>query len=344
MMRKILNTLFVTTEDAYLSLKGETVVVEIGNTKVGQFPLINFEEIVCFSYRGASPQLIGKCAELGIGIAFYSPFGKFLFRVINNENGNVLLRKKQYRISDEENDSVTIAKNFILGKIYNCKWVLDRTLRDHALRVDAEKIKKAKVLLENRMKQILLISSFDELRGLEGEAAQIYFGCYDELILNQKEEFYFFGRNRRPPTDNVNAMLSFGYSLLTNECVNGLQSVGLDPYVGFLHQDRPGRKSLALDLMEELRPILVDRFVLTLINNRQIHGEDFVKTESGAVIFSTEGHKVFLAEWQKHKKEEITHPFLKEKIQWGIIPYIQALLLARYLRGDLDGYPPFLWR
>lgn len=343
-MRKLLNTLFVTNEEAYLSLKGETVVVEIGNTKAGQFPLINFEEIVCFSYKGASPQLMGKCAELGIGIAFYSPFGKFLFRVINNENGNVLLRKKQYRISNDEKDSSLIVKNFIFGKVYNCKWVLDRTLRDHELRVDTAKLKRAKLLLENRMKQVLETSSIDELRGLEGEAAQVYFDCYDELILNQKDDFCFCGRNRRPPMDNVNAMLSFGYSLLTNECVNGLQSVGLDPYVGFLHKDRPGRKSLALDLMEELRPILVDRFVLTLINNRQIQNDDFVTTESGGVLFTDKGRKIFLKEWQNHKKGAITHPYLKEKIQWGIVPYIQALLLARYVRDDLDGYPPFLWR
>ena len=343
-MKKLLNTLFITNEEAYLTLKGETVIVEIGKTKAGQFPLINFDEIVCFSYKGASPQLMGKCAALGIGISFYSPYGKFLFRVINNENGNVLLRKKQYRISEDEKQSVPIVKNFIVGKIYNCKWVLDRTLRDHALRVEGDKIQRAKKILADRLKQTVAANTIDEIRGLEGEAAQVYFSCFDELILNQKDKFKFHGRNRRPPLDNVNAMLSFGYSLLTSECLNGLQSVGLDPYVGFLHQDRPGRKSLSLDLMEELRPLFVDRFVLTLINNRQIKDDDFVKTESGAVEFTENGRKVFLTEWQKHKKEDITHPYLKEKVQWGIVPYIQALLLARYVRGDLDGYPPFLWR
>lgn len=343
-MRKLLNTLFVTNEDAYLSLRGETVIVEVGKTKVGQFPLINFEEIVCFSYRGASPQLLGKCAERGIGVSFFSPFGKFLFRVINNENGNVLLRKSQYRISDNEDQSVPIAKNFIVGKIYNCKWLLDRTVRDHELRIDSDKIQNVKEILSERIKQALNAGSLDEVRGMEGEAAQVYFSCFDELILNQKESFRFRGRNRRPPLDNVNALLSFGYSLLTNECFNALQMVGLDPYVGFLHRDRPGRKSMALDLMEELRPVLVDRFVLTLINNRQIKKDDFMLSESGAVIFTESGRKLFLAEWQNHKKEEITHPYLKEKVQWGIVPYIQALLLARYIRGDLDGYPPFLWR
>ncbi|SES87409.1 CRISP-associated protein Cas1 [[Clostridium] aminophilum] len=343
-MRKLLNTLFVTNEDAYLSLKGETVIVEVGKIKVGQFPLINFEEIVCFSYRGASPQLLGKCAERGIGVSFFSPYGKFLFRVIDNENGNVLLRKTQYHVSDNEDQSVLIVKNFIVGKIYNCKWLLDRTMRDHELRIDLDKLKKAKEILSERVKQALNIGSLDEIRGVEGEAAQVYFSCFDELILNQKESFHFQGRNRRPPLDNVNALLSFGYSLLTNECFNALQMVGLDPYVGFLHRDRPGRKSLALDLMEELRPVLVDRFVLTLINNRQIKEDDFVLNEGGAVTFTESGRKLFLTEWQNHKKEVITHPYLKEKVQWGIVPYIQALLLARYIRGDLDGYPPFLWR
>ncbi len=343
-MRKLLNTLFITNEKAYLSLKGETVVVEEGSNKLGRFPLINFEEIVCFSYRGASPQLIGKCSELGIGISFYTPFGRFLFRVVNNDNGNVLLRKKQYRVSDDERESVNYAKNFVIGKIYNCKWVLDRTLRDHELRVDGEKIRKVKLVLAERTKQIMLAMRLDEIRGLEGEAAQVYFSCFDEMILNQKDVFSFEGRNRRPPLDRVNAMLSFGYSLLTNECVNGLQSVGLDPYVGFMHQDRPGRKSMSLDLMEELRPVFVDRFIITLINNKQIKKEDFVLTESGAVEFTEDGRKLFLTEWQKHKKEEITHPFLKERIPWGLVPYVQALLLARYIRGDLDGYPPFLWR
>ena len=213
-MRKLLNTLYVTNEDAYLSLKGETVIVEIGKTKAGQFPLLNFEEIVCFSNRGATPQLMGKCAEMGIGISFYSPFGKFLFRVINDENGNVLLRKKQYQISEDEKQSVPIVKNFIIGKIYNCKWVLDRTLRDHSLRVDVEKIKRAKDVLDSRTKQVMSANSIDEIRGLEGEAAQVYFDCFDDLILNQKDNFCFNGRNRRPPLDNVNAMLSFGYSLL----------------------------------------------------------------------------------------------------------------------------------
>jgi len=343
-MRKLLNTLYVTNEDAYLSLKGETVIVEIGKTKAGQFPLLNFEEIVCFSNRGATPHLMGKCAEMGIGISFYSPFGKFLFRVINDENGNVLLRKKQYQISEDEKQSVPIVKNFIIGKIYNCKWVLDRTLRDHSLRVDVEKIKRAKDVLDDRIKQVMSANFIDEIRGLEGEAAQVYFDCFDDLILNQKDDFCFNGRNRRPPLDNVNAMLSFGYSLLANDCVNGLKSVGLDSFVGFLHKDRPGRKSLSLDMMEELRPLLVDRFIVTLINNRQIKGDDFIASESGAVEFTENGKKLFLTEWQNHKKEEIKHPYLKEKIQWGIVPYVQALLLARYIRGDLDGYPPFLWR
>lgn len=343
-MRQLLNTLYVTNQDAYLSLKGETVVVEVGSQRIGQFPLISFEEIVCFSYKGASPQLMGKCAERGIGMAFYSPYGKFLFRICDNDNGNVLLRRKQYLFAGDHSLGSIIARHFVIGKIYNCKWVLDRTIRDHALRVDKDRIEHAKAFLNEQIASIREENSIDTIRGVEGVAAQKYFGVLDEMILNQKEEFFFYERNRRPPMDRVNSMLSFGYSLLTNECTRALQSVGLDPYVGMLHQDRPGRKSLALDLMEELRPLLVDRFVVTLINNRQIHGEDFVITESGAVEFTDDGRKLFLRQWQNHRKEEIIHPYLKERIPWGLVPYVQALLLARFIRGDIDGYPPFLWR
>lgn len=343
-MRKLLNTLFITSENAYLSLEGETVCVEINRQKAGQFPLHTLENIVCFSYNGATPAFMGACAKRGIGLSFYSPFGKFLCRVVGESQGNVLLRKQQYRISDDKVASCQIARNMILGKVFNCRWSIDRTVRDHSLRVDEERCRKAIQYLTNAMEKIKAESQLDSLRGLEGECASVYFGIFDELILNQKDVFYFNGRNKRPPLDNVNAMLSFGYTLLVNDCANTLEGVGLDSYVGFMHRDRPGRKSLALDLMEELRAVLVDRFVLTLVNNRQIRKEHFQIAENGAVEFTEDGRRKFITAWQERKKEQITHPYLQEKICWGLVPHVQALLLARYLRGDMDGYPPFLWK
>ncbi len=343
-MRKLLNTLFITSEQAYLTLDGETVCVEIQKKKVGQFPLHTLEGIISFSYNGATPALMGACAKRGINFSFFNPFGKFLCRVAGECRGNVLLRKQQYRISDNRDFSCLIARNFILGKVFNCRWSIDRTLRDHELRVDAERCRNAIHFLTETMDKIKSELNLDTLRGLEGEAASVYFGIFDELILNQKEDFYFHGRNKRPPRDYMNAMLSFGYTLLANDCAGALEGVGFDSYVGFMHRDRPGRKSLALDLMEELRPVLVDRFVLTLINNRQIRIEHFITTESGAVEFTDEGRKKFLTAWQERKKETLTHPYLSEKIYWGLVPQIQALLLAKYLREDIDGYPPFLWK
>ena len=343
-MRKLLNTLFITSENAYLSLDGETVCVDIDKKKVGQFPLHTLESIVCFTYNGATPAFMGACAKRGINLAFYSPFGKFLCRVAGESQGNVLLRKQQYRISDDQDNSCLIAKNFIIGKVFNCRWSIDRTLRDHALRIDEERCRKTIRYLTDAIGKIRQESNLDSLRGLEGECASVYFSIFDELILNQKSDFCFLGRIKRPPLDNVNAMLSFGYSLLANDCASALEGVGLDSYVGFMHRDRPGRKSMALDLMEEMRAVLVDRFVVTLINNRQIKKEHFRNLESGAVEFTEDGKKKFLTEWQEHKREYITHPYLQEKICWGLVPHIQALLLARHLRGDIDGYPPFLWK
>lgn len=343
-MRKLLNTLFVTSKDAYLSLEGETVCVSISNQKVGQFPLHTLESIICFSYNGATPSLMGVCAKKGITLSFYNPYGRFLCRTVGENQGNVLLRKRQYQVSDNQSMSCLIARNFILGKVFNCRWSIDRTLRDHSIRVNEAQCKKAIKYLSDSLDKIKKEENLDSLRGLEGECASVYFSVFDELILNQKEEFYFNCRNKRPPLDKVNAMLSFGYTLLANDCAGALEGVGLDSFVGFIHRDRPGRKSLALDLMEELRPIIVDRFVLTLINNRQIKVEHFKESESHAVEFTDEGRKKFLALWQEHKRKQIIQPFLQEKIYWGLVPYVQALLLARYLRDDLDGYPPFLWK
>lgn len=343
-MRKLLNTLFVTSEDKYLALESQNVVVWNGDERVAQYPLVMLEGIVTFSYKGASPALMGACAERNIQLTFLTPRGRFLARSCGMENGNVLLRRAQYRTTDSDAEACRIARNMIFGKVYNTRWIIERALRDHAMRVDADALKQVSARMAAQLPVIEAAEDLDALRGLEGSASADYFSVFNELILVQDTEFVFDGRNRRPPRDNVNAMLSFAYVLLANDCASALESVGLDAYVGFLHTDRPGRASLALDLMEELRGPVADRPVLTLINNRMVRDRHFDRREDGSVFLNPEGRKILLTAWQNHKKEEITHPYLKEKIAWGLVPYVQSLLLARYLRGDLDGYPPFLWK
>lgn len=343
-VRKLLNTLYVMTEDCYLTLDGENVVIQNGEKTLGRFPLHTLENIICFTYKGASPALMGACAERKIGMSFFSPRGAFLARVIGKEYGNVLLRKEQYRISDRDDRKIAYAKNMIIGKVYNCRWSIERTLRDHPHRVDAERLKEVSNTLYNTLPRIDTVSELEELRGIEGKAAEQYFSVFNDMILNQKEDFTFTTRNRRPPLDNINAILSFAYTILAGDCANALSSVGLDPYVGFMHGDRPGRRSLALDLMEELRPVLADRFILTLINTKAIQASHFEKQKDNAVFLNEDGRKVFFNAWQNHKRESITHPYLKEKILWGLVPYVQALLLTRTVRGDVDEYPPFLWK
>ena len=343
-MKRLLNTLFVTSEDAYMTLDGENIVVRRDKEEAGRFPLHNFEEIVCFSYAGASPALMGACTDRGIGLSFCSPSGRFLARTAGITNGNVLLRREQYRAADDPLDSCRIAKYMILGKLYNCRWSIERTKRDHRLRIDEDKFSGACLAIRGIMSQVPEADSTDSVRGLEGAAASVYFEVFDDMILRNKETFFFKSRNRRPPTDNVNAMLSFAYSLLARNCASALESVGLDAYVGFMHRDRPGRTSLALDIMEELRPCLADRFVLTLINNNVMQADDFENTEGGAVLMNEDGRRKFLKSWQERKKDTITHPYLGEKMPWGLVPYAQSLLLSRYLRGDLDAYPPFMWK
>ena len=343
-MRKLLNTLYVTTENAYASLDGENVVIKVGDEIRGRFPLHILEGIYMFSYAGASPALIGKCVDQGIDLVFCTPNGRFLAKPAGRTKGNVLLRREQYRMADAPERTITIARNFIIGKVINEKHVLDRTLRDHPDRIDMEDFRKAMEELNGLIQSISEADSTDRLRGLEGAAASIYFYRFDDMILRGKGTFYFHERNRRPPLDPVNAMLSYVYMMLTSMCTSALETVGLDPYVGFMHTDRPGRTSLALDLVEELRPCLADRFVLSMINNGRISGTDFEKQDSGAVILTDSGKKKLQKAWQERKQEKIEHPFLKEKIEWGLVPYAQAMLLARYVRGDLDGYPPFVWR
>ena len=343
-MKKLLNTLYIISPDHYLSLEGENVVVLDGEETAGRVPLHNLDAIVSFGYRGASPALMGACAEKGIDLCFLTPQGRFLARVTGKVRGNVILRKNQFEISHDGAVSCRIARNFILGKVFNSRGVLERTLRDHGMQIDSDRVRRVSQSLQQTLAGIRECTDPAQLRGLEGEAASQYFGVFDEMILQQKSAFRFEGRNRRPPLDRVNALLSFVYTLLTGMTASALESVGLDPYVGFLHTDRPGRVSLALDLMEELRPVLADRFVLTLINRNIVSAKDFSVQENGAVLMKDDARKRILTEWQNKKKEAIRHPFLDEKVEWGMVPFAQAMLLARYLRGDLDEYPPLLWK
>jgi len=343
-MRKLLNTLYVTSPNTYLSLDGENIVILKDDAEITRLPLHNLEGIIAFGYTGASPALMGACAKRNISLTFMKPSGKFLARVVGEVRGNVTLRKTQYRISESKVESNKIAKNFIIGKLYNARWVVERATRDHGTRLDVEKLKGVSSSLVNSLKLIEECNDLDQLRGFEGEAAVQYFRVLDDLILQQKEHFYFHSRNKRPPLDNVNAMLSFVYTLLAHDVAAALETVGLDPYVGFLHRDRPGRISLALDLMEEFRSVYADRFVISLINKREVNAVGFTQKENGAVYMDDDTRKVILKAWQSKKQETITHPFLQEKIEWGLVPYAQAMLLGRFIRGDLDAYPPFMWK
>ena len=342
-MKPLLNTLFVNQDEAYLALDGGNVVVIREDKELARFPLHNFEQITTFGYTGASPALMRKCAEDNIALTFMTPEGRFQARVIGRTNGNVLLRREQYRRADDEEASLILARSFILGKIYNARWIIERMRRDYAMRIDEEKFQNVSAFLQNSCREVMQTSDLEALRGVEGKAAVNYFSAFDDMILKQKEDFFFTERNRRPPLDNINCLLSFLYALLMNDVGAALEGVGLDSYVGFLHRDRPGRQSLALDLMEELRP-LADRTAFSMVNTKKINGKDFRLEEGGAVYLTDDGRKKIIEAWHTHKEGMMTHPFLEEKIKWGLVPHVQALLLARYLRGDLDAYPPFLWK
>jgi len=341
-MRKLLNTLYVTTPGAYLSKDGENIVIKVDNQERFRIPIHNIEGIVCFGFMGASPSLMALCAERNISLSFLSENGYFLGRVTGPVSGNVLLRRKQYRLADDDRFSSSISNYFIAGKIANCKTVLQRALRDHPDETNKISLEQAIHTLGVKQKQALKCTDNSILRGIEGEAAYTYFGVFNHLIIAQKADFYFSGRNRRPPMDNVNALLSFIYTLLVHEVRSALESVGIDPCVGFLHTDRPGRQSLALDMMEEFRPYLADRLVLSLINRKQIDSKGFESREAGGIVMNDITRKDILTAWQKRKQEEIMHPFLQVMVPIGLLPYCQALLLARYIRGDIDNYPVFL--
>ncbi len=343
-MRKLMNILYVTSPDTYLSLDGENVVVLAEEKEKIRVPLHNLEGIVAFGYTGASPALMGQCAKRCIALSFLTQNGRFLARVSGESKGNVVLRREQYRIADQTDRRLEIAKNCIIGKVYNSRSVINRAVRDHGERIDKERFQLVSGQLKETLNLIRKTLSLEELRGYEGEAASRYFSVMDDLILQQKKDFYFHNRNKRPPLDCVNAMLSFVYTLLAHDVAAALETVGLDSYVGFLHTDRPGRISLALDMMEELRSIFADRFVISLVNKRIVNVNGFEKQENGAVLMKDETRREILRNWQERKQDKIKHPFLDETMEWGLVPYAQAMLLARFIRGDIDGYPPFLWK
>jgi CRISPR-associated protein Cas1 len=343
-MKKYLNTLFITTQGAYLNKEGETVVVSVEKETKLQAPIHTLGGIVCFGQVSMSPFLMGFCAENNVGVTFLTEYGRYLASVRGKTAGNVLLRREQYRQADDLKFCAEITESILTGKISNCRTVLQRGLRDHKEKVNSDSLAAASEKLNQALNQFDRNLDLDVLRGVEGDSASTYFDVFDHLIVSQKSDFQFNDRNRRPPMDNVNCLLSFLYTLVMHDVRSALETVGLDPYVGFLHRDRPGRAGLALDIMEEFRPFLADRLALSLINREQVSPKGFKKSEAGGVLMDDETRKTVLVAYQKRKQEEIVHPYLKETVQVGLLFFVQALLLARHLRGDLDGYPVFIWK
>ncbi|MFW0859344.1 MAG: type I-C CRISPR-associated endonuclease Cas1c [Dehalococcoidia bacterium] len=343
-MKRLLNTLYVTTQGSYLAREGETVLVRVGGETKLRLPVHTLGSIVCFGQVSCSPPLMGLCAERNVAISFLSERGRFFARVEGPVSGNVLLRREQYRRADDPEVSAELARAMVIAKIANCRTVLLRAARDRPEDEGAGKLSEAADRLAQHLKSLENPVPLDTVRGKEGDAARRYFDVFDHLITSQKESFFFHERSRRPPLDNMNALLSFLYTLLVHDVAAALEGVGLDPAVGYLHRDRPGRPGLALDIMEEFRPYLADRLALSLVNRQQIKGKGFRRTETGAVLMDDATRKEVLVAYQKRKQEEIQHPFLGEKVEVGLLPHVQALLLARHLRGDLNGYPPFFWK
>ena len=338
-MRKLLNTLYITNPEAYIYKDGLNIVVSVEQVEAFRIPIINIEEIVSFGYRGVSPGAMKLCVDNNVGLSFLSPNGQFLARVQGPTRGNVLLRTLQYKLQADEALSLHLSQLFVAGKIQNYRAILCRAIRDNG---PNDEIEAAASKLDYCKRKAMKAQSMELLRGIEGEAANGYFGVFRHLILKLGGVFVFNGRNRRPPKDPVNVLLSFVYTLISNMTVSALETIGLDPYVGFMHTLRPGRPSLALDVMEEFRAYLGDRLVLSMINRGQITIKDFVLQGEDMTLLSDEGRKKVITIWQERKKDMITHPFLQEKMPIGLLPYVQAQLLARYLRGDLDDYPVFL--
>jgi CRISPR-associated protein Cas1 len=344
-MKKLLNTIYVTTEGAALRKDGENLVAEIEGVERSHVPFHMLSAVVVFGAIHVSPPLIGALAAAGITLTFLDRNGRFQARLEGPVSGNILLRRTQYRVCDQPEE---VVRSFLIGKIANQRAVLMRSLRDYADEYASEDRTNVEGVTERLARILRRVElsdeTLDQLRGSEGEAANLYFSVFDTLIRSPDAEMRWTVRSRRPPLDPVNALLSFLYTLLTHDCRSALESVGLDPAAGFLHRDRPGRPSLALDLMEELRPVLADRLALSLINRRQLRARDFERQEGGAVLMSDEARKAVLTAWQERKREERLHPFLEEKAPLGLVPYLQAQMLARHLRGDLDAYPPWFWK
>ena len=344
-MRTHLNTLFVTLEGAYLRKDGAAVEVRHeGSTKL-RVPLHNLDGIACFGWDcTASAALMGACAEADVALSFHTPHGKFLAAAHGFTSGNILLRRTQYRTADQAEASLNIARSMVAAKIANARYVLMRTARD----IGAKEASRSEALLQSaeqlahRIRYATAATEMEQLRGVEGDAATFYFAAFSHLI--NCNEFQLSGRNRRPPTDPLNALLSFLYTLLTHDCRSALESCGLDPQCGFLHKDRPGRPSLALDLMEEFRHYFADRAAITLINRAQIQMRDFEMKENGAVLLKPDSRKTVLTHWQERKQTEVFHPLLEEKVTLGLLPHLQARILTQHLRGDLDAYPAYLAR
>lgn len=343
-MKKLLNTLYISTQGAYISRDGETILIRVDEKTIHQFPIHIIEGIVCFGNVMCTPPLMHLCAIKKVSVSFLSRSGRFLAKVQGPVSGNVLLRREQYRRADDAVYPENIARSILLGKLLNSRTVLMRASRELRDEIAQEALRRASLHLAYLIQNLSKIQGLDSLRGIEGEAAKVYFSVFDHLVLSQKEDFFFKSRSRRPPLDNMNALLSFVYTLLTHDVSSAIEAVGLDPAVGYLHKDRPGRPSFALDLMEEFRSFMADRLALTLINRHQIKGKGFITSESGDIRMDDDTRKEVLSAYQKRKQEEIYHPFLGEKIVFGLIPHVQASLFSRYLRGDLDEYPPFIWR
>lgn len=338
-MKKLLNTLYVTRPESYLHKERETIIIKHGREKAGQFPALVLGNILCFGRVSVSPFLMGYCGDQGIGLVFFTEYGRFLARVQGRQSGNVLLRRTQYRWADDSEQCVAVSRVMVAAKIANSRSVLLRELRNHG---DNPTLRQATERLSGCMRRVHVARGVDELMGMEGDAANTYFSVFNEML--RGSGFTFGGRVKRPATDPVNALLSFVYSLLTQECASALQGVGLDPYVGFLHRDRPGRVSLALDMLEEFRAAWADRFVLTLINRRQLKSSDFITEASGAVRLTDSARKRLLVAYQERKQVEIMHPYLQEQVPVGLLPHCQAMLLARHLRGDTEYYPPYVMK
>lgn len=343
-MKRLLNTLYVTTPGTYLARDGTTVLVRVERETKLSIPIHTLGGIVCFGTVTCSPPLMGLCAEHDVCLSFLTENGQFLARVQGPVSGNVLLRRSQYRCADDPAFCAEVARSFVAAKVSNGRTVLLRAAREREEGPERNMLADATAYMSRTLDNLQEAATLDAVRGCEGDAARAYFGAFDALITANKEDFFFKERSRRPPLDNVNALLSFLYTLLAHDVAAALEGVGLDPAVGYLHRDRPGRPGLALDLMEEFRPFLADRLALSLINRQQVRGKGFERTETGAVAMDDDTRKEVLVAYQKRKQEEINHPFLDEKVSIGLLPHVQALLLARYLRGELDGYPPYFWK